>query len=168
VNDVLDGYTDSTGKSFDNVKVTGVSLGGGLAIITGAQTDAFTVAFSGMGATIARDSLDPPVLLEKINNQTFNYIPERDPIARIGGRSMFFQNGQCIQPPYRTVACHNMWSTLCDISYRCGSHGRPLPCRCVEDFGYPMPITDGNRTFIEVCQEANDEWNERIMMSTYN
>lgn len=69
VNDVLDGYTDSTGKSFDNVKVTGVSLGGGLAIITGAQTDAFTVAFSGMGAILARDSLDPPVLLEKINNQ---------------------------------------------------------------------------------------------------
>lgn len=60
---------------------------GGLAIITGAQTDANTVAFSGMGATLSRETFDPPIQLEKLNAQTFNFIPERDYIARIGGRA---------------------------------------------------------------------------------
>lgn len=47
VNDVLEnGYG---GEKYSNLHVTGVSLGGGLAIITGAQTNAFTVAISGPG-----------------------------------------------------------------------------------------------------------------------
>ena len=47
VNDLLlNGYT-ANGKSFQWLRTTGVSLGGGLALITGAQTDAHAFAFSG-------------------------------------------------------------------------------------------------------------------------
>lgn len=88
VNDVLEnGYGEDIGKDFTNIHITGVSLGGGLAIITGAQTSAYTVAFSGMGATLSRYTYDPPVELDKLNEHTFNFIPERDYIARIGGRA---------------------------------------------------------------------------------
>ena len=45
------------------------SLGGGLAIITGAQTDAYAVAISGPGATLSRMTYDPPVELDKLNTQ---------------------------------------------------------------------------------------------------
>ena len=41
VNEVLGGYSYGD-SSFSNIYVTGASLGGGLAIITGAQTEAFT------------------------------------------------------------------------------------------------------------------------------
>lgn len=67
VNDVLEGYG---GGRFQNLHVTGVSLGGGLAIITGAQTDAFAIAISGLGATLSRETFDPPIKLEKLNAQT--------------------------------------------------------------------------------------------------
>ena len=88
VNDILEnGYGEDIGKDFTNIHITGVSLGGGLAIITGAQTSAYTVAFSGMGATLSRYTYDPPVELDKLNTHTFNFIPERDYIARIGGRA---------------------------------------------------------------------------------
>mmetsp|Transcript_846 Transcript_846/g.1756 ORF Transcript_846/g.1756 Transcript_846/m.1756 type:complete len:145 (+) Transcript_846:79-513(+) len=89
VNDVLAGYGKNDGYDFSNLRVTGASLGGGLAIITGAQTQAFAVAISGLGATLSRETFDPPIELEKLNSHTFNFIPERDYIARIGGRASF-------------------------------------------------------------------------------
>jgi len=66
---ILAGYSKEFGYDFSNLRVTGVSLGGGLAIITGAQTDAYTVAISGLGATLSREALDPPIELEKLNAQ---------------------------------------------------------------------------------------------------
>jgi len=39
VNDILSGYAD---KGIEKIYVTGASLGGGLAVITGAQTEAYT------------------------------------------------------------------------------------------------------------------------------
>lgn len=46
-NDLLiNGYSASA-KTFQWLRTTGVSLGGGLALITGAQTDAFAFAYSG-------------------------------------------------------------------------------------------------------------------------
>lgn len=157
VNDVLEGYG---GGRFQHLHVTGASLGGGLAIITGAQTDAFAIAISGLGATLSRETFDPPIKLEKLNAQTFNFIPERDYIARIGGRAPFFQNGECIAPRNNLFGCHSMWRSVCEISYRCGSNGRPVPCRCIKSFGYPEPIRNGTRSFEEACQEASTSWDE--------
>ena len=88
MNDILEnGYGESYGNNFTDMHITGVSLGGGLAIITGAQTNAYAVAFSGLGATLGRYTFDPPIEIEKLNAQTFNFIPERDYIAMIGGRA---------------------------------------------------------------------------------
>lgn len=79
INDVLDGYGD---KNFTTLRITGASLGGGLAIISGAQTGAPAVAISGLGAEYSRQTLNPPVTLAQINENVFNFIPDRDYIAR--------------------------------------------------------------------------------------
>lgn len=48
-----------------DVVITGHSLGGGLAIITGASTDTMAVAISGPNAKLSRDSFDPPLTVVK-------------------------------------------------------------------------------------------------------
>ena len=113
-----------------------------------------------MGASLARKSFDPPISLDKLNAQTFNFIPERDYIAKIGGRSSFFQNGQCTAPKNDLFGCHSLWRSVCEISYRCGSNGRPVVCRCVKLFGYPVPTPNGTRSFEEACEEAESTWYE--------
>jgi lipase ATG15 len=74
VNEVLSkGYAPS---------ITGHSLGGGLAIITGTQTGSPVVALSGPNALISRRTFDPPLHPDDINRLTFNIIPDRDPVPR--------------------------------------------------------------------------------------
>ena len=89
INDVLDGYGDS---NFTTLRITGASLGGGLAIISGAQTGAAAVAISGLGAELSRHTLNPPVTLAQINENVFNFIPDRDYIAR----SKRMKGGACL------------------------------------------------------------------------
>lgn len=50
-----DNYTYN-GKSFDTLRLTGASLGGGLSIISGAQTQTTAVAISGINAVLARNT----------------------------------------------------------------------------------------------------------------
>ena len=152
VNDVLASYG---GATYDTLRVTGASLGGGLAIITGAQTGAAAVAISGLGAELSRHTLNPPVTVADINERVFNFIPDRDYIARIGGRPRQHQEAQCTAPTSSLFGCHSMWRSVCEITYRCGSNGRPVPCRCVQRFGYPEPDPIGNttRSFAEACEE---------------
>ena len=52
---------------FDTVQVVGHSLGGGLAMITGAQAKLPSVGLSGPNALISGKSFDPPVLKEDLN-----------------------------------------------------------------------------------------------------
>jgi len=161
VNEVTAGYSNEYGGgNFGNLKVTGASLGGGLAIITGAQTSAYTVAISGPGATLSRRVYDPPITTDALNTQVFNFIPERDYIARLGGRADLFQNAQCLAPKNDLFGCHSMWRSVCELNYKCGSNGRPVFCRCVESFGYPEPTALGNRTFAQACQDASTAWFE--------
>ena len=89
INDVLDGYGDS---NFTTLRITGASLGGGLAIISGAQTGVAAVAISGLGAELSRHTLNPPVTLAQINEHVFNWIPDRDYIAR----SKRMKGGACL------------------------------------------------------------------------
>lgn len=53
------------------VGVTGHSLGGGLSIITGAQTGIPAVALSGPNAMLSRRSFDPPISQEDLDSKTF-------------------------------------------------------------------------------------------------
>ena len=84
--------------AYNALQVTGHSLGGGLAIITGAQVGVPAVALSGPNAMISRKSFDPPVSVDALNTKTFNIIPARDPIPRFDDKAQLFQNIQCRAP----------------------------------------------------------------------
>ena len=57
------------------------SLGGGLAMITGAQTQRPAVALSGPNNVLSRKSFSPSLSKEDLDRLTFNIIPDRDPVA---------------------------------------------------------------------------------------
>lgn len=142
-------------ETYDLIRVTGASLGGGLAIITGAQAKVPSVAISGLGVELSRIAVQPQVTIDDINKYVFNFIPDRDYIARVGGRPRQHQEAQCTAPNSSPFGCHSMWRSVCEINYRCGSNGRPVICRCHFQFGYPEPEPIGNttRSFKEACYE---------------
>ncbi|OEU08431.1 hypothetical protein FRACYDRAFT_212694 [Fragilariopsis cylindrus CCMP1102] len=148
-------FVNSISDTYDSLRVTGASLGGGIAIITAAQTGVSAVAISGLGAELSRNTLDPPVSIQDINERVFNFIPDRDYIGRIGGRPRQHQEAQCNASVSNLFGCHSMWRSVCEINYRCGSNGSPVICRCVLNFDYPEPLPIGNttRSFKEACQE---------------
>jgi len=137
-------------EAFENVQVTGHSLGGGLAIITGSQTGVPAVALSGPNAMISRRTFDG-VTEEDLNSKVFNIIPDRDPVARIDDVGELFQHIACKAPKNEFVACHFAVRSLCEIIYTCGTGIRPALCECVTQFGYPEPEQLGNRSFAEAC-----------------
>jgi lipase ATG15 len=136
---------------FGDIKVTGHSLGGGLAIITGAQTGASGVAISGPNAMLSRKAFDPPISEEALNTFTFNVIPDRDVVPRVGGVAHLFENVDCTAPARDVFGCHTSTRTLCELLYKCGSGNRPPLCQCVTEFGYPEPISTSGELFAEAC-----------------
>lgn len=72
-NDLLkNNYTSPNGKSFQWLRTTGVSLGGGLALITGAQSDAYAFAISGPNPTLARETWHPPISMQQLKEKVIN------------------------------------------------------------------------------------------------
>lgn len=57
--------------------ITGHSLGGGLSMITGAQTGIPAVAISGPNTMLTKRSLIPEVTKEALDSKTFNVIPSK-------------------------------------------------------------------------------------------
>jgi len=149
VNDMLSGAYNGT--KLNNIRVTGASLGGGISIITGAQTGAPTVAISGINAMLSRKTFTPELTASQLNTRVFNVIPDRDIIARIDDKGALFQEIQCRAPVNSLMGCHSMWRSLCEIQYQCGSGGRPIICWCATKYGYPIPKQSGNQTWKEVC-----------------
>ncbi|KAI2509357.1 lipase [Fragilaria crotonensis] len=138
-------------NSSGTVTITGHSLGGGLAIISAAQTGAPAVAISGPNAMLSRLTFEPPLSEDALNRFTFNVIPHKDPIPMIDDVAMLYQKIKCTASPNRIFACHQIERTICELLVTCGSSGRPPFCKCVTDFSYPKPIQMGNRTFEEAC-----------------
>ena len=95
--------------TYEGMRLTGASLGGGLAIITAAQTGAPAVAISGLGAELSRNTLVPRVTMDDINKYVFNFIPDRDYIARVGGRPRQHQEAECNATTSNLFGCHSMW-----------------------------------------------------------
>jgi lipase ATG15 len=121
--------------NYDKLHITGHSLGGGIALITGAQTRIPAIAMSGPNAMLSRKTFDPEITPEAINEFLFNVIPERDIIPRIDDVGMLSQNIKCRANKNDLWGCHSSIRTLCEISYTCGSFTRPPLCDCATKYG---------------------------------
>lgn len=75
---------------YDGLAITGHSLGGGIAMISAAQTGVGSVAVSGPNAKLSRLSFDPQLTVEQLNTKTFNVIPHRDLIPMFDDRAQNF------------------------------------------------------------------------------
>jgi len=135
----------------DGLFITGHSLGGGLAIITGAQTGQPAIAMSGPNALLSRRTFQPKLSEDALNRFTFNVIPDRDMVPRVDDVARLKQNIRCSAPMNSVFGCHAIERTLCELMVSCGTQGRPAICRCAKDYGYPEPNPTGNRTFAEAC-----------------
>jgi len=146
-------HLKETSDLYDNIVITGHSLGGGLAMISGAQTKVPSIALSGPNALISRFTFEPQITPEDLEKYTFNIVPDRDPVPRIDDLSQNYQRIKCLSSPNAPVDCHFGKRSLCEILYTCGSSGRPVPCSCVNEYDYPEPniIDDNGSTFAENC-----------------
>lgn len=147
------------GKTFNNTRVTGVSLGGGLAMIVGGQTEIPAVAFAGPNPTLMRKTYEPPVSFENINQLMINVKPDGDFISWMGGDIRNMQHIDCKKYEGAVyTACHSFFKQHCEYAYSCGSETRPVLCTCVERFGFPQPLKKGDttRTFEQACIEEED------------
>jgi len=155
---VTTAFAKEFSTKYESIHVTGASLGGGLAVITGAQARVPAVAISGLGAELSRHTLQPPITKDDINKYVYNFIPDRDYVARVGGRPRQSQEAQCNASFSNLFGCHSMWRSVCEIAYRCGTDGRPVICRCHFNFGYPEPepIGDTTRSFRQACFEEEE------------
>jgi lipase ATG15 len=138
-------------STYDSVQVTGHSLGGGLAIITGAQAKIPAIALSGPNALISGRSFDPPVTREQLNRYTFNIIPNRDVVPLLDDKADQFQFIRCNAAKNDFVGCHTTTRSLCEIMTTCGSGNRPAFCECVTEFGFDPPTNDGDEDFATLC-----------------
>ena len=145
VNDLLNN-PDYTGLA-----ITGHSLGGGIAIISAAQTGVSAVAVSGPNAMLSRLSFQPQLTVEQLNSKTFNVVPERDLVPMFDDKAQNYQNIDCNADSRNPLACHSILRTVCQLIYTCGTNNRPALCECVTTFGFPMPQTNGDQNFEEVC-----------------
>ena len=141
-------------SSLDSVQIVGHSLGGGLAIISGAQSKTMAIALSGPGARISGKSFHKPVTYDELNQYTFNIVPDRDVVARFDDLADNFQKIRCNAPANDFFACHDFVRSFCQIIYTCGTGIRPAICECHTKYGFPEPITDGNETFANACSNA--------------
>lgn len=154
-NDLLRNNYNANGKSFDWLRTTGVSLGGGLALITGAQTDAYAFAYSGPNPTLGRKTFNPPISMQQLKEKVINIKPDNDFVSSIGDVVPNSQLVRCRDWPAKVHNCHSFWRIFCEYMYTCGS---PVDrsgalCICAEKWGYPKPIATGDRTFEQACAE---------------
>jgi len=161
--------TESTpageGGNFTNLHVTGHSLGGGLAMITGAQTDTPAVGLSGPNNLLSRKTFDPEITKEQLNTLTFNIVPDKDPVPRIDDVAELYQRIHCTAPYSNFADCHTAGRSVCEILVKCGNKpngddprswkSRPALCLCHSVYKYDMPtsLTDGV-TFDDYCTEV--------------
>lgn len=152
-------FLKSQPEQYRGVVVNGHSLGGGLSLITAAQTQVQAVALSGINTMLTRKAVDPIVSADDVNRYTFNIIPEGDVIPMIDDRARSFQEIRCKTEHTDYLSCHDFHRSLCEVMYSCGSQGRPVACECVYRYGYPEPMATDNLTlsFAQACGVAEDQ-----------
>lgn len=140
---------------YAGMALTGHSLGGGIAIISAAQTGVGAVAVSGPNAMLSRLSFDPQLEVGALNNNTFNIVPKRDLVPMFDDKAQNYQNIDCRSGGRNPLSCHSVVRTICELQYTCGTSNRPALCECFKSYGFPMPQTDGDQDFEEMCADAN-------------
>ncbi|KAG7374006.1 lipase class 3 [Nitzschia inconspicua] len=144
-----------------SIRITGQSLGGGISLITGAQTNIPAIAISGPNNVFSRQTFVPPLDLDTIDSMLFNVIPQRDIVPMTDQAGLLTQSIECRAKVNDLFGCHTATRSLCEIMHRCGSYSRPPPCECAVKYGYPVPEQiGGNQTFSDVCGtlRSNDGW----------
>lgn len=105
-------YTNYIKQQVENgtyigVSVTGHSLGGGLSIITGAQSKVPAVGLSGPNTMLTRLSLEPQVEANDLDKWTFNIVPERDIVPMFDDKAQNYQFIRCTSVYGDIIGCHD-------------------------------------------------------------
>jgi lipase ATG15 len=99
-----------------NLSFINDAKGGGIAIITGAQTGIPAIGISGPNALISRDTFQPKLTEDALNTRVFNVMPNRDLIPMVDDPGNLFQKILCRAPIDGSVfACHSITRSLCEI-----------------------------------------------------
>lgn len=120
-------------------------------MISGAQTQVPSVAFSGPNSIISKRTFEPPITKEALDEFTFNVVPDRDLVPRIDDLAENYQRIKCRAAPNKFLNCHHAKRSLCEILFTCGSEGRPIPCYCVDTYGFDPPAGKNGANFADVC-----------------
>jgi len=141
---------------YSDLRITGHSLGGGLAMIAGAQTGTPAIGLSGPNNMLSRLTFKPRITKEQLDEFTFNIIPDKDPVPRIDDRAELYQRIHCRASDSNFADCHTSTRSLCEILSTCGNNPngvnkRPLFCFCHDEFGYDKPRQIGDKTYESVC-----------------
>ena len=142
---------------YDKVLITGHSLGGGIALISGTQTQSTAVGLSAPNTVLGRETVNPKLELDDLKKYTFNIVPERDIFPKIGDQ-LAVENIKCRADTKDSFSCHDAHRSLCEMLYSCGTVKRPVYCECVAKMGYPEPLSVDNNgmSFEEACSAKAD------------
>ena len=147
-------FTEYVKERRNNTMVTGHSLGGGLALISGGQAKVPAIAISGPNNMLGRNTYEPKLTVDDINKYMFNVVPDRDPVPTFDDKGRLYQRIACNAATNNFASCHFIARTLCEVMTKCGSHNRPALCICTQSYGYPEPTRiGGNMTFAEACAD---------------
>jgi lipase ATG15 len=127
----VDNQGSDSVRKYEHIMITGHSLGGGLAMISGAQQKVPAVALSGPNALISRRTFRPSISKSDLEKYTFNIVPDRDIVPRLDDLSQNYQRINCRTSLNNPIECHFAMRSLCEILLSCGSIGRHIPCECI-------------------------------------
>ena len=126
-------------------------------MISGSQSKSFAIAFSSPNMKLSRTSFSPRISQENLNKYSFNVIPDGDIVAMIDDPMKRHERIECRLETNRSFMCHFPTRTFCELNFVCGSNGRPVPCVCAKQLGYPKPTRIMNATneksFEEICED---------------
>ncbi len=149
----ISSFVESLQEEGFDVQIVGHSLGGGVAMISGAQRQVPSVALSGPNSVLSHLTFDPQLKLADLAKFTFNIVPDKDPVPRFDDLSEHYKRIQCRQEANNFKNfCHKLDPTICELMVACGSQNRPIPCSCVERYGYEPPESINGMNFTQACE----------------
>ena len=122
-------------------------------MITGAQTKIPAIGLSAPNSVFVRKTFHPPITVDDLNKYTFNIVPIGDFVPTIDSLAENYQHIKCRAPANRKLSeCHSERRSLCEILKTCGSDKRrPIPCFCVNEYGYDEPTSVTGKKFVDYC-----------------